>query len=63
MNLCGFCGFRGMNRGRAPSQRIYRFTWAVPRAPLAQTPPSESTPGIAASPRGQEYESPRLTGP
>ena len=30
MNLCGFCGFRGINRGRVPAQRIYRFTCAVP---------------------------------
>ena len=30
MNLCGFCGFRGINRGRVPAQRIYRLTCAVP---------------------------------
>ena len=60
MNLCGFCGFRGINRGRNPIATYLRFTRAVPPAPHAQTPSSESTPG---SQRGRRPEGPTAAGP
>jgi hypothetical protein len=57
MNLCGFCGFRGINRGRVPAQRIYRFTCAVPPRALTlkHRPVNRNRDGsVAEGPRARE---------
>jgi len=62
MNLCGFCGFRGMNRGRVPSQRIYRFTCAVPPAPSRPNTSQRIDTGdrsVAEGPRVRKPETDR----